>query len=125
MNCNEMKCTEIPIILFVSTSLLLVSNALLSLRASFLPFARFVTGVTWVMTNLIPFFVACTFFIMSFTYWYRVDYSLRNRDEVIDEGELIDLNCGKNGAFDSCSFTILSFFISGNGKTLCSIFKCN
>jgi len=122
LHTNEGSCTKdvTPCLLkdseFISiiatASLLLVSNVILSLRTTFLPFALFATGIINILLTLIPFFSTSVLILIAFAQKYRIDVNFT--DITIRDGSIHD-NC--QGSFWTCILAVLQGFFGGPDDT--------
>lgn len=122
IQANEGSCTTdvtpcvlkqadfVPII--TTSSILLVSNVILSLRTTFLPFALFATGIINILRTLVPFFSTSVLILIAFAQKYRIDVNFSN--VTIEEGSIHD-NC--QGTFWTCILGVLQGFFGGPDAT--------
>ena len=122
IQANEGSCTTdvtpcvlkqsgfVPIITI--SSVLLVSNVILSLRTTFLPFALFATGIINILLTLVPFFSTSVLILIAFAQKYRIDVNFSN--DTSEEGSIHD-NC--QGTFWTCILAVLQGFFGGPDAT--------
>ena len=58
--------------MLIATGIMLIIQLTFFLRATFLPFARFVGGLLMIFHTLVPFFIVSSLLLLAFTYGFRV-----------------------------------------------------
>ena len=93
---------------------LLGLDLIFSLRATFLPFAKFSGALFVILEKLIPFFIVSSIFLISFTFGFRV--VSWNHDCVEDECSEMEDAC--KGSFSECFYHVMgNFFKAGAEET--------
>ena len=106
--------------LFIA-GIILGVELLKSLRSTFLPYAKFAGGLLVIVGTLIPFFVVCSLFLISFTFAYRILYSFPiTADTQLDFNTTCAgpslasgiIECGCIHSFYRCFFVVMESFFS-------------
>lgn len=91
--------------------ILLGTHSIVTLRSTFLPFARFARGAEAIFVTLIPFLVTSLIILKVFTYLFRASYQ-SNPDEMIDE-DCDSIKCACQTGLRDCRMKVYTGFFAG------------
>ncbi len=89
-------------------------DIILSLRSTFLPFAKFSGGLFVITKALVPFLVVSMIFIICFTFAYRVN----SKHENLVDKDLGDVQEACKASFKDCLFAVLNSFFKAGSEDL-------
>lgn len=92
--------------LVIASSLLLGIDIILSLRSTFLPFAKFAGGLTAILFTLVPFFIVSLILIVCFIVAFRVD-AIISTEPLDNDGKLCV------SGFMPCTWMVFRAFLIG------------
>lgn len=95
-------------------------DIILSLRSTFLPFAKFSGGLFVITKALVPFLVVSMIFIICFTFAYRVS-TMNDKGKEIEGLGLGEVQVACVDSFQSCLYAVLNSFFKAGSEDLTQV----
>jgi hypothetical protein len=104
---NGKSLNENEAFLLTITGIFLTILIVIALRSTFLPFAKFAGGIIAIIFKLFPLFVMSLLVLLTFTFIYRVRFSLARN---LDTESIAEEFCSNSSFYECFSFVLHGFF---------------